>query len=144
MAVGYRRAYVGILCGRLAIPCRAAPGAASLGLGGQVAWARALAPNGIDAVLDVAGQGALPDSIELRGGTERIVTLADPAAYSLGVVFSAGGGRRPAEDLVWAVDQLARGELTTTVAAVFSFAEAAQAHRLVDGGHAGGKVVLVP
>jgi NADPH:quinone reductase-like Zn-dependent oxidoreductase len=42
------------------------------------------------------------------------------------------------------VGQLARGELTTTVAAAFSFAEAAQAHRLVDGGHAGGKVVLVP
>ncbi len=111
---------------------------------GLVERVRALAPNGIDAVLDVAGQGALPDSIELRGGTERIVTLADPAAHSLGVVFSAGAGRRPAEDLARAVDQLARGELTTTVTAVFSFAEAAQAHRLIDGGHAGGKVVLVP
>jgi NADPH:quinone reductase-like Zn-dependent oxidoreductase len=39
---------------------------------------------------------------------------------------------------------LARGELTTTVAAVFSFADAPQAHRLIDGGHPGGKVVLVP
>src|SRR5487761_1541313 len=111
---------------------------------GRVERVRALAPNGIDAVLDVAGQGALPDSIELRGGTERIVTPADPAAPSLGVVFSAGAGGRPAKDLARAADQLARGELTTTVAAVFPFAEAAQAHRLVDGGHAGGKVVLVP
>ncbi|MCW2657287.1 MAG: NADP-dependent oxidoreductase, partial [Jatrophihabitans sp.] len=66
------------------------------------------------------------------------------AAYSLGVVFSGGDGGRPAEDLARAVDQLARGELTTTVAAVFSFADAPQAHRLIDGGHPGGKVVLVP
>lgn len=34
---------------------------------------RALAPNGIDAVLDAAGKGALPDSIELRGGIDRII-----------------------------------------------------------------------
>jgi NADPH:quinone reductase-like Zn-dependent oxidoreductase len=111
---------------------------------GLVERVRALAPNGIDAVLDVAGQAALPESIELRGGAERIVTLSDPAAYSLGVVFSGGDGGRPAEDLARAVDQLARGELTTTVAAVFSFAEALQAHRLIDSGHPGGKVVLVP
>ncbi|GAA2581516.1 hypothetical protein GCM10010399_09070 [Dactylosporangium fulvum] len=34
----------------------------------------------VDAVFDVAGKGALPDSIVLRGGTDRIVTIADPAA----------------------------------------------------------------
>jgi hypothetical protein len=63
---------------------------------GLVERIRALALDGIDAVLDVAGQGALPDSIELRGGTERIVTLADPAAHSLDVVFSSGeAGSRP-------------------------------------------------
>src|SRR5487761_1291840 len=132
--------------GAVAVQFAVARGATVIGTASQANQerVRALAPNGIDAVLDVAGQGALPDSIELRGGTERIVPLADPAAPSLGVVFSAGAGGRPAKDLARAADQLARGELTTTVAAVFPFAEAAQAHRLVDGGHAGGKAVLVP
>ena len=56
--------------------------------GGLVDRVRAVAPDGIDAVLDAAGQGALPDSIELRGGTSRIVTIADPDAFRLGVPFS--------------------------------------------------------
>lgn len=39
---------------------------------------RAAAPQGVDAVFDAAGKGALPASIELRGGTaERIITIAD-------------------------------------------------------------------
>src|SRR5215212_3330655 len=50
---------------------------------GLVDRVRAVAPDGIDAVFDAAGQGALPDSIELRGGTSRIVTIADPAAFGL-------------------------------------------------------------
>ncbi|SIN44875.1 NADP-dependent oxidoreductase [Micromonospora cremea] len=111
---------------------------------GLVDRVRALAPNGVDAVLDVAGKDALPASIELRGGTDRIVTIADGAAQQLGVVFTAGPEQRSAADLAAAVDRLVRGELTATVAAAFPFAEAAAAHRLSDGGHAGGKVVLVP
>ena len=55
---------------------------------GLIDRVRAVAPDGIDAVFDAAGQGALPDSIELRSGTSRIVTIADPAAFRLGVTFS--------------------------------------------------------
>ncbi|MEU5564935.1 NADP-dependent oxidoreductase [Micromonospora musae] len=111
---------------------------------GLVERVRALAPNGVDAVLDVAGKNALPDSIELRGGTDRIVTIADGSAPDLGVVFTAGPEQRSAADLAALADRLVRGEVTATVAAVLPFADAAAAHRLSDGGHAGGKVVLVP
>ncbi|MGK5739988.1 NADP-dependent oxidoreductase [Micromonospora sp. URMC 103] len=111
---------------------------------GLVDRVRALAPHGVDAVLDAAGKGALPDSIELRGGTDRIVTIADAAAQQFGVVFSAGPEQRSAADLAAVADRLARGELIATVAAVFPFAQVAAAHRLSDGGHAGGKIVLVP
>lgn len=48
---------------------------------GLVERVRALAPDGVDAVLDVAGKDAVPASIELRGGTERIVTIADFACH---------------------------------------------------------------
>jgi NADPH:quinone reductase-like Zn-dependent oxidoreductase len=38
----------------------------------------------VDAVFDVAGRGALPDSIVLRGGTDRILTISDPGRQTAG------------------------------------------------------------
>lgn len=109
---------------------------------GLVSRVRDLAPQGVDAVFDAAGQGALPDSIELRGGrTDRIVTIADPAAYGLGVTFS--GEAQP--DLA-ALGDLARqvvsGELRLTVAESFPFAEAGRAQERSATGHIRGKLVL--
>ncbi|MFC4588501.1 NADP-dependent oxidoreductase [Sphaerisporangium corydalis] len=119
-------------------------GAVPTGYGpGLVERVRELAPKGVDAVFDAAGKGALPDSIELRGGTGRIVTIADPAAQGLGVAFSSGP-TGPAFDLGTLAKRVVLGELTTTIAATFPFTDAAEAQRLSDGGHAGGKVILVP
>jgi NADPH:quinone reductase-like Zn-dependent oxidoreductase len=49
----------------------AEPVAYGEGLAGRV---RALAPDGVDAALDVAGSGVLPELIELAGGPEHVVT----------------------------------------------------------------------
>lgn len=108
---------------------------------GLVERVRALAPQGVDAVFDAAGKGALPASIELRGGTGRIVTIADPAAQSLGVTFTAGGERSTA-DLADLAHRVATGELTTSVAATYPLADAASAQRVSDAGHVRGKLVL--
>jgi NADPH:quinone reductase-like Zn-dependent oxidoreductase len=110
---------------------------------GLVDRVRALAPSGVDAVLDAAGRGALPDSITLRGGTDRIVTIADPAAARLGVAFSSAA-RRDAGRLAEVLDAVARGELTTMLGRVLPLADAARGHELVESGHPGGKIVLVP
>ncbi|WP_277212195.1 NADP-dependent oxidoreductase [Isoptericola croceus] len=110
---------------------------------GLVDRVRELAPGGVDAVLDASGAGVLPDSVTLRGGTDRIVTIADPAASGLGIPFSSTA-RRDAGELARVVRALARHELTTTVGHLLPLAEAARAHELVGGGHPGGKVVLVP
>lgn len=114
---------------------------------GLVERVRALAPDGVDAVLDAGGHDALPDSIELRGNTERIVTIADPvAAASLGVTFSAGGAvpdDRLAE-LGKLAEQLAGGELTIELARTFALADAAAAHELSESGHPGGKILIDP
>ncbi|MBO0609254.1 NADP-dependent oxidoreductase [Myceligenerans salitolerans] len=109
---------------------------------GLVERVRSITPT-VDAVLDAAGRGALPDSIELRGGTDRVLTIADPAAAELGVRFTDGGTPSPA-DLAELLGLVARGEVSVPVAKVLPFAQAAEAQALVDGGHAGGKVVLVP
>lgn len=102
-----------------------------------------LIPGGVDAVLDFAGRGMLPDSIRLVGGTDRVLTFADPEATELGVAFSSAA-RINAGDLAEALDDVARGDLVITVAHVLPMSDAVEAHRILDGGHAGGKIVLIP
>ena len=109
---------------------------------GLIDRVRAVAPDGVDAVFDVAGQGALPDSIELRGGTSRIVTIADPEAYRLGVTFS-GASARDAGELAELARQAADGRLRLTVARTYPLEEAPAAHASVDTGHGRGKIVLL-
>ena len=109
---------------------------------GLVERVRAVAPDGIDAVFDVAGQGALEDSIELRGGTSCIVTIADPAAFGLGVPFS-GGGERDAEALAELAREAAEGRLRLTVAKTYPLEEVSAAHEVLDTGHGRGKIVLL-
>lgn len=108
---------------------------------GLVERVRALAPEGVDAVLDVAGKGALEDSIILRGGTDRIVTLADFGAHQLGVTFATGTGERSADQLAALAQDAATGRLVTTVTA-YPLAQAATAQQVSDSGHVRGKLVL--
>ncbi|ONI71683.1 NADPH:quinone reductase [Kribbella sp. ALI-6-A] len=112
---------------------------------GLVERVRAVAPV-IDAVFDAAGQGGLKESIELRGGTERIITIADMGAGELGVEVSVGG-TEPEVVKRWLGKQLqlaADGKLTVRVAETFPLAEAAKAQEISESGHAKGKLVLVP
>ncbi|MEU0098962.1 NADP-dependent oxidoreductase [Streptomyces sp. NPDC006267] len=112
---------------------------------GLVERVRELAPEGVDAVFDASGRGALPASIELRGGTtDRIVTIADGNAAELGVAFSSGGGGPSAERLAEHARLAESGELRVEIAQVFPLADAASAHSLSEGGHVRGKLVLLP
>lgn len=103
---------------------------------------RDLAPDGVDAVLDAAGKGALEDSITLRGTTDRIVTTADFRARELGVVFSEGPQRRSAARLAELAEQAADGTLVITVGATHPLSDAARAQQASDAGHSRGKLVL--
>ncbi len=112
---------------------------------GLVDRVRAVAPV-VDAVFDAAGQGGLKESIDLRGGTERIVTIADMSAGDLGVVVSAGG-TDPEVARGWLTQQLqlaADGQLKVRIADTFSLADAAKAQEISEAGHAKGKLVLLP
>ena len=113
---------------------------------GLVDRVRALAPEGIDAVFDVAGRGALEDSIELRGGTtERIVTIADQAnAQKLGVAASGGPGSSVAsrELLEDFAARVVRGELKVFIGASYPLEQAGEAQRASESGHGRGKIVL--
>lgn len=108
---------------------------------GLVERVKALAPEGIDAVFDLAGKGALKDSITLRGGTERIVTIADFGAQQLGITFARGGATRPIDRLAAVAHDAAAGTLRTTVT-TYPLDQAAKAQEISDAGHVRGKLVL--
>ncbi|RZU19053.1 NADPH:quinone reductase-like Zn-dependent oxidoreductase [Kribbella rubisoli] len=114
---------------------------------GLVERVREAAPQGVDAVIDTAGKGGLEESIELRGGTDRIVTIADFAAGKLGIQTSGGGTGTP-EQVRAALDaQLqaaADGKLTIRIAETFGLADASKAQALSESGHARGKIVVLP
>ncbi|GAB7042225.1 hypothetical protein JCM9533A_60750 [Catenuloplanes niger JCM 9533] len=102
---------------------------------------RAVAPRGVDAVLDASGHGMLPGSIALRGTTDRIVTIADPDAFALGIPFSTGGEQTPeflAETARWVTDRGVR----IAHRRGYPLAEAAAAHAESERGHPHGKLTL--
>ncbi|TDW15733.1 NADP-dependent oxidoreductase [Kribbella kalugense] len=107
---------------------------------------REAAPQGVDAVFDTAGKGGLEESIELRGGTDRIVTIADYAAAALGIQVSGGGGSPEAirAGLEAQLQAAADGKLVIRIAETFALADAAKAQELSESGHARGKIVLLP
>jgi NADPH:quinone reductase-like Zn-dependent oxidoreductase len=109
---------------------------------GLIDRVQALAPDGVDAVFDVAGKGALEDSITLRGGTDRIITIADFRARDLGVTFASGPGQRSVARLAALAQAAAHGELELVVR-TYPLEQAAAAHQLSDAGHVRGKLALL-
>lgn len=110
---------------------------------GVVDRIRSLAPDGVDAVFDVAGLDFLDSAIELRGGPDRIVTIADFAAASKGVTLALGDlDDITTGDFAEVIDQAAAGTFVVEIAEVFAFDDVAGAHRLSEGGHFRGKIIV--
>jgi NADPH:quinone reductase-like Zn-dependent oxidoreductase len=105
---------------------------------------RAVAPGGVDLALDVAGSGVLPELIELAGGPEHVITVADfGGAQEHGVRFSRGDSGRALHALTDIGPLVESGRFSLPVAQTFPLAEVAQAHRVSEDGHARGKLVLL-
>lgn len=111
---------------------------------GLVRRVRALAPDGVDAVLHIAGSGVLPELIELAGSPERVVTIADPVeAQKYGVAFSRGEDGRAIHMLAEIGGLIEAGRFALRVGQTFPLAEIAEAHRVAERGQAQGKLVLL-
>lgn len=108
-------------------------------------WVAALAPDGVDAVLDCAGSGSLPDLVAIAGSPDRVVTIADFGAHEHGVALSHSGAPGAADGthgLAQAAALAEEGRFTVPVAATFPLQDAAAAHALSETRHARGKIVL--
>lgn len=106
---------------------------------GWVSRVRSVAPDGVDAVFDAAGFGVLSESVDLLGSPDRLITIADPAAYAQGLKFSASGSQTQA-----VLEDLVARDLKLKLGSSYALADAASAHRESATGHAGGKITLTP
>jgi len=106
---------------------------------------RAIAPAGVDAVLDASGRGEIPVSIELAGGPERVLTLLAFDAANLGIQVHtdgpSGNGIRALHDILALIEE---GRLHVPIWRTYPLTEAAAALDLSRTEHVGGKIVLLP
>lgn len=102
---------------------------------------RELAPAGVDAVLDMAASGSLPDLVAIAGDADRVVTVADAArAGELGVrhLYAENDATVLAEGAALGN----QGRFTPHLAATYSLDKIAEAHREAERGHTQGKIVI--
>jgi NADPH:quinone reductase-like Zn-dependent oxidoreductase len=105
---------------------------------------RALAPDGVNVALDVAGSGVLAELIELAGGAEYVITVADfTGAQRHGVTFSSGDDGRALHVLGEIGELINSGRFSLPVARTFPLAEVSQAHRVSEHARLRGKLVLL-
>ncbi|MEU6057089.1 NADP-dependent oxidoreductase [Streptomyces sp. NPDC047097] len=109
---------------------------------GLVERVRALAPDGVDAALDIAGDDALRASVELVKDKNRIRTMiSDELATELDV--PAVTPKRSNAQLAELAELHTQGKLRLHIRQALPLAEAAEAHRSIETGHGRGKIVLL-
>jgi NADPH:quinone reductase-like Zn-dependent oxidoreductase len=110
---------------------------------GWVDRVREAAPKPVGKVLDAAGYGVLPESVELVGDKAKVVTIADASAFETGITFSTGASDEDKlADLEAVVALAADGKVTVALGKDYPLAEAADAQRESFTGHSGGKLTL--
>ena len=98
----------------------------------------AIAPEGVDAILDCVGRGFLALNPQLGGVRLRACSIAD-SAPGVTTVFA----RMDQADLLRLVELVETGGLTVPVAATYPLEDAARAQlALRNGGKGPGKIVL--
>ena len=103
---------------------------------------RELAPEGVDAALDLAGSGVIPELIQIVGDPSRVLSVTDFAAEEYGAKFSHGPPKNP--ELVFAdVARLcSEGLFRLRVEQTFPLEQTAEAQEVSAKGHVTGKLII--
>jgi NADPH:quinone reductase-like Zn-dependent oxidoreductase len=109
---------------------------------GLVARVRALATAGIDAAIDIAGSGVIPELVDLTGDPASVVSIADFSAPEHGARVSTGFGRDKTPALREGARLAAAGRLTLPVTRTFVLARAGAAQAASATGHVRGRLVV--
>ena len=94
----------------------------------------------VDAALDCVGGPALTDSLDLVRDRARVLSIVDPNVLALGGRYHFASP--VAADLEWLAAQADAGKIRVELQQTFPLEQAADAQRLLEGGHVRGKIVL--
>ncbi|XAS76564.1 NADP-dependent oxidoreductase [Dermatophilaceae bacterium Sec6.4] len=109
---------------------------------GLVERVRGLAPDGVDAALDIAGSGVIDELIELTGDAGAVVSIADFGAPGKGARVTTQPENNEAA-YAEAAKLFQDGSFTLPVERVFSLEQAGDAHAASAAGHVRGRFVIV-
>lgn len=110
--------------------------------GGLVDRVREMAPIGVDAALDAAGNDALRASVKLVSDRKRIGTIvAFDLSEQLGTIPIRS--KRNLSRLSELTKLYEQGHLRVVISQSFPLSKAGEAHRAVETGHVRGKIVLI-
>ncbi len=103
---------------------------------------RELAPEGVDAGLDIAGSGVIPELIEIVGDPSRVLSVADLSAERYGAKFSHGPPQDPERVFVHVARLCSEGLFRLRVDQTFPLERTAEAQEASANGHVTGKLVI--
>lgn len=109
---------------------------------GLPARVRELAPQGVDAALDLAGAGIIPDLVEIVGVPSRVLSIADIDAPKHGAQVTTSQGEHPEVALKAVAALFAKGAFDLTIEQTFSLDQIAEAQRRSASGRVAGKLVV--
>lgn len=108
------------------------------GLAGRV---RAIAPDGVDAALDIAGSGVIPELVELVGEPAKVLSIADFTAPEHGAQVSFASTDQAAA-FAEAARLFEKGVFRLPVAKTYPLVDAAEAQTASAAGHVAGRIVI--
>ena len=117
----------------------AVPTTYGAGMEGRV---RALVPHGVNAAIDVAGSGIIPDLIRIVGDPAHVLSVADFSAEEYGAKFSHGPPVDPARLLVEMAELCSAGSFIVHIDRTFPLVGAKEAQEVSQSGRVTGKLVV--
>lgn len=103
---------------------------------------RELAPEGVDAAIDVAGSGIIPELIAIVGDASRVLSVADFAAPKYGARFSYGPPKNPERVFADVARLCSEGRFRLHVERTFPLEQTGEAQEVSAKGHVTGKLII--
>ena len=103
---------------------------------------RTLAPSGVDAAIDVAGSGIIPELIRIVGDPAHVLSVADFSAEQYGAKFSHGPPVDPARLFATMAHLCSAGSFTLRIDRTFPLDQARKAQEASQSGRVTGKLVI--
>ena len=105
---------------------------------------RQFAPDGVDAALDVAGSGIIPELIEMTGDPAHVLSVADFSAEEYGAKFSRGPPKEPERVLADVARLYSKGLFRLHIEQSFPLERTAEAQSISAAGRVTGKLIISP